>query len=229
MTGLSLSLKLRQKLRNTNRGISHLLDRRHVMFSSFVVCLFVGFAVDISHAADAAGPPAANPTDLGGSQITPIRAVATFFNSSTFGFWTGSAQGTINFYQANFPNQQPSIIDIHLSFLPVDYSRTYIVEVLFNGDANMRYCIDGNRYISLYKFELPAEDTFYYTSLKRYDVSVTNEAESVIGRLLRVKCVNCRRRAEAIAGCAVIGRAEDEVYVDPELNRFPTDFLHRRR
>uniref|UniRef100_A0AC34PUF2 Uncharacterized protein n=1 Tax=Panagrolaimus sp. JU765 TaxID=591449 RepID=A0AC34PUF2_9BILA len=153
---------------------------------------------------------------IGASQITPIRAVATFFNSSTFGFWTGTSQGTVSFFQANFPNQQPSIIDIHLLFPPADYQRKYEIEILFNGDANLRYCVDGVRLITLHKFVLRPKENFYYTSLKRYDVHVTHETESVIGRLLRIRCVNCKRRAEAMAGCAVIGRAQDEVYFDPE-------------
>ena len=80
--------------------------------------------------------------------------MATFFNSSTFGFWTGTAEGTVTFFQANFPNQQPSIIDVHLNFPPADYSRIYEIEVLFNGDTNLRYCVDGKRLITLHKFKV---------------------------------------------------------------------------
>ncbi|KAK0416598.1 hypothetical protein QR680_012581 [Steinernema hermaphroditum] len=150
----------------------------------------------------------------GVTDLTPIRAVAAFFNSSTFGFWTGIAQGNVSFYQANFPNHQATVINIALEFSPSEEDRFYKVEVLFAGDLDARYCVDGKRFVDIHSFKVPAGQTWYMTSLKRYDVAVTNESESVVGRSIRIVCRSCKRRVEQMAGCAVVGRAEDEAYFE---------------
>uniref|UniRef100_A0A1I7YGE3 LAM_G_DOMAIN domain-containing protein n=1 Tax=Steinernema glaseri TaxID=37863 RepID=A0A1I7YGE3_9BILA len=158
----------------------------------------------------------------GVTDLTPIRAVATFFNSSTFGFWSGTAQGNVSFYQANFPNHQATVINVALEFPPSEEDRFYKVEVLFSGDLDARYCLDGKRFVDIHSFKLPAGQSWHLASIKRYDVSVTNEVETVVGRALRVVCRKCRRRVDQMAGCSVIGRAEDEAYFEhPQQNAIP--------
>uniref|UniRef100_A0A1I7YEI4 DNA-directed RNA polymerase n=1 Tax=Steinernema glaseri TaxID=37863 RepID=A0A1I7YEI4_9BILA len=85
-----------------------------------------------------------------------------------------------------------------------------------------------SRYVSSYKsalldpLQLPAGQSWHLASIKRYDVSVTNEVETVVGRALRVVCRKCRRRVDQMAGCSVIGRAEDEAYFEhPQQNAIP--------
>ncbi|TKR77465.1 hypothetical protein L596_018436 [Steinernema carpocapsae] len=156
----------------------------------------------------------------GVTDLTPIRAIASFFNSSTFGFWSGVAQGNVSFYQANFPNHQATVINVALELPPSEEDRIYKIEVLFTGDLDTRYCLDGKRFLDIHTFKLPAGQTWYMTSLKRYDVSVTSENESVIGRSIRVVCRKCKRRIEQSAGCSVIGRVEDEAYFENPQERF---------
>ncbi|VDM45492.1 unnamed protein product [Toxocara canis] len=61
---------------------------------------------------------------------------------------------------------------------------------------------------------MPAEEIFYGASLKRYDVSVIDESESVIGRAIRIICTDCHYRSEKMGGCSIIGRSDDEVYTE---------------
>uniref|UniRef100_A0A914WEE3 Uncharacterized protein n=1 Tax=Plectus sambesii TaxID=2011161 RepID=A0A914WEE3_9BILA len=142
------------------------------------------------------------------SWVTPIHAVAVFHNAG--GFRTGVASGNVTFRQANFPNYQATVIDIIINLPPSPTDRQYRLDILFAGELDEEYCSTGKRYYTIQDFTVKAGEVLYWTSLKVRDLSVTDEVGGLLGRTLRLACLSCR----SYDGCAVIGRDDDEVYME---------------
>ncbi|MFH4977212.1 hypothetical protein AB6A40_003921 [Gnathostoma spinigerum] len=147
--------------------------------------------------------------------LTPIKGQASFFNNSQPGFKTGYVSGFISFYQANYPNNQAVVIKIVLCFPKSPQPHLYRIDVLFAGDTSERYCQQAHTMKALCVLNVSAGATFYQQSFHQYDISVIDEPNSIIGRTIRLICMDCQSEA-MIAGCAVIGRTADDAYVEKD-------------
>uniref|UniRef100_A0A0N4ZA72 Uncharacterized protein n=1 Tax=Parastrongyloides trichosuri TaxID=131310 RepID=A0A0N4ZA72_PARTI len=164
---------------------------------------------------------------LPATYITPVKGLATFYNSSTPGFMNGEIQGAVAFFQANFPNNQAVVVDCQLSFPDYMTSKGFALEILLNGDLDGEYCKSGMRFADPLVIKLPRGENFYAGARKRNDISIINHSESIIGRVLRITCVGCEEEKK-ILGCALIGRVDDEVYVEKD-SQFIENQVHIRQ
>uniref|UniRef100_A0A0K0FWN1 Uncharacterized protein n=1 Tax=Strongyloides venezuelensis TaxID=75913 RepID=A0A0K0FWN1_STRVS len=152
---------------------------------------------------------------LPSTYITPVKGLATFYNSSTPGFQNGNVQGVVAFFQANFPNNQAVVVDCQLEFPDYMNSKSFELEVLLNGDMDSEYCKSGMRYADPLVIKIPKGEKYYVGARKRNDISIINHNESIIGRILRITCIGCKED-QKILGCALIGRIDDEVYIEKD-------------
>uniref|UniRef100_A0AC35UEB5 Secreted protein n=1 Tax=Rhabditophanes sp. KR3021 TaxID=114890 RepID=A0AC35UEB5_9BILA len=157
---------------------------------------------------------------LPATYITPVKALATFYNSSVPGFQTGNIQGSVAFFQANFPNNQAVVIDTQLDFPSFMANKLFAIEILLNGDLDSEYCKRGMRMADPMTFKMHPNETSYVGARKRNDISIINASESIIGRTLRIVCPKCEGD-QKVLGCAVIGRVDDEIYIEKDPNFMP--------
>ncbi|VDK18347.1 unnamed protein product [Anisakis simplex] len=121
-----------------------------------------------------------------------------------------------SFQQANFPSHPATVVDVELKIPGSLQDRTFAIDILYEGSLDARYCEDAERFVEIHRFLLPARKNFYFKSFKRRDISIIDEYESIVGRAIRIICLDCHFRSEKNGGCSLIGRSEDDVYVEQD-------------
>uniref|UniRef100_A0A915DI21 Uncharacterized protein n=1 Tax=Ditylenchus dipsaci TaxID=166011 RepID=A0A915DI21_9BILA len=94
-----------------------------------------------------------------------------------------------------------------------EYVRKYKMEVLFEGKLDAQYCLEGMRCLQMKPVT---------TITQNNELTVTNEWEGIIGRTLRIVCINCRLGMDYLGGCAIIGRSGNEMFIYNLQNNFWT-------